>query len=106
MQALRQAKTREQRLEALNGVRTTLQEVLNLMMNPNEQLQGLNLMQQQVVGFIHGKFQEALEWVNDPQREKDAAYLAQGTWEFAVSGLSALVAFIGFFWSLRPDGTS
>jgi hypothetical protein len=107
VQALRQAKTPEQRLEALNGVRTTLQELLNLMtMNPNEQLQGISLMQQQVVGFIHGKIQEALKWVNDPQREKDAAYIAQGTWEFAVSGLSALAASIGFFWSLRPDGTS
>ncbi|MFN7537952.1 MAG: hypothetical protein ACK5QN_09755, partial [Burkholderiales bacterium] len=106
VQALRQAKTPEQRLEALNGVRTTLQEALNLMMNPNEQLQGISLMQQQFVGLIIEKLQEALKWVNDPQREKDAAYIAQGTWEFAVSGLSALVASIGFFWSLRPDGTS
>ncbi len=106
VQALRQAKTPEQRLEALNGVRTTLQELLNLMMNPNEQLQGLSLMQQQFMGLIIEKLQEALKWVNDPQREKDAAYIAQGTWEFAVSGLSALAASIGFFWSLRPGGTS
>ncbi|MCA3175033.1 MAG: pentapeptide repeat-containing protein [Burkholderiales bacterium] len=107
VQALRQAKTPEQRLEALNVVRTTLQELLNLMtMNPNEQLQGLSLMQQQFVGLIIEKLQEALKWVNDPQREKDAAYIAQGTWEFAVSGLSALAASIGFLWSLRPDGTS
>jgi uncharacterized protein YjbI with pentapeptide repeats len=106
VQALRQAKTPEQRLEALNVVRTTLQELLNLMMNPNEQLQGISLMQQQFVGLIIEKLQEALKWVNDPQREKDAAYIAQGTWEFAVSGLSALAASIGFLWSLRPDGTS
>jgi hypothetical protein len=108
VQALRQAKTPEQRLEALNGVRTTLQELLNLMtMNPNEQLQGISLMQQQFVGLIIEKLQEALKWVNDPQREKDAAYIAQGTWEGLVGSLSAVTGAIGFLWSvLRPGGTS
>jgi hypothetical protein len=107
VQALKQATTPEQRLAAMNGVRANLQELLNQMMNPEEQLEGMSLLQHQAVGLIIENVQKALEWINDPQLKKDAAYIAQGTWEGLVGSLSAVTGAIGFLWSvLRPGGTS